>query len=53
VGAALFEYTRARETGAAARSGWGAVLGRATAAAVKMAIGIVIAVGALFTALRE
>jgi uncharacterized protein YqgC (DUF456 family) len=53
VGAALFEYTRARQTGAAARSGWGAVLGRATAAAVKMAIGIVIAVGALFAALRE
>jgi uncharacterized protein YqgC (DUF456 family) len=53
VGAALFEYSRARQTGAAARSGWGAVLGRATAAAVKMAIGIVIAVGALFAALRE
>ena len=52
VGAALFEYTRARETGVAASAGWGAVLGRATAAAMKMAIGIVIGVGALFAALR-
>jgi uncharacterized protein len=52
-GAALFEYTRARRTGAAASAGWGAVLGRATAAAVKMAIGIVIAVSALFAALRD
>lgn len=51
-GAALFEYTRARETGVAASAGWGAVLGRATAAAMKMAIGIVIGVGALFAALR-
>jgi len=35
-GAALFEYTRARQSG--------------TAAAVKMAVGVVIAVGALFLA---
>lgn len=51
-GAALFEYTRARRTGAAAGAGWGAVLGRAAAAAVKMALGVVIAVSALFAALR-
>jgi uncharacterized protein len=51
-GAALFEYTRARRTGPAAWAGWGAVLGRATAAAIKMALGIVIGVGALFAALR-
>jgi uncharacterized protein YqgC (DUF456 family) len=51
-GAALFEYTRARHTGAAAGAGWGAVLGRAAAAAAKMALGIVIAVSALFAALR-
>ena len=51
-GAALFEYTRARETGVAASAGWGAVLGRATAAAIKMALGIVIGVSALFAALR-
>jgi len=51
-GAALFEYTRARHSETAARAGWGAVLGRAAAAAVKMALGVVIAVGALFIVLR-
>ena len=50
--AALFEYTRARQSGTAAWAGWGAVLGRAAAAAVKMALGLVIAVGALFLAAR-
>ncbi len=53
VGAALFEYTRVRHTGAAAGAGWGAVLGRAAAAAAKMALGVVIAVAALFVALRH
>jgi len=52
VGAALLEYTRARHSETAARAGWGAVLGRAAAAAVKMALGVVIAVGALFIVLR-
>ena len=51
-GAALFEYSRARQVGAAAGAGWGAVLGRAAAAAAKMALGIVIAVSALFAAAR-
>jgi uncharacterized protein len=51
-GAALFEYTHARQAGAAAWAGWGAVLGRAAAAAAKMALGIVIAVSAVFAALR-
>ena len=51
-GAALFEYTRARHAGAAAGAGCGAVLGRAVAAATKMALGIVIAVSALFAAWR-
>ena len=51
-GAALFEYTRARQSGTAAWAGWGAVLGRAAAAAVKMALGLVIAVSALFLAAR-
>lgn len=51
-GAALFEYTRARQSGVAAKAGWGAVLGRAAAAAVKMALGIVLVVGSLFLALR-
>jgi uncharacterized protein YqgC (DUF456 family) len=50
-GAALFEYTRARHTQGAARAGWGAVLGRAAAAALKMGLGLVMAVSALFLAL--
>jgi uncharacterized protein YqgC (DUF456 family) len=52
-GAALLEYTAARRTGAAARAGWGAVLGRAVAAALKMGIGVVIAAGALWLAARH
>jgi uncharacterized protein YqgC (DUF456 family) len=51
-GAALFEYTRARAAGVAVRAGWGAVLGRATAAALKVALGIVIAVVGLIAVLR-
>ena len=51
-GAALFEYTRARHTEGAAKAGWGAVLGRAAAAALKMALGVAMAVGALFLTLR-
>src|ERR671920_1556019 len=50
VGAALFEYSHARKSGTAARAGWGAVLGRAAAAAGKMAIGVVMVVAALFAA---
>ena len=53
VGAALFEYTRARQSDVAARAGWGAVLGRAVAAAVKMAIAVVLSVAALWMALRS
>jgi uncharacterized protein YqgC (DUF456 family) len=52
-GAALFEYTAARHAGAAAKAGWGAVLGRAIAAAGKMALGVVITVAAVFAALRS
>jgi uncharacterized protein YqgC (DUF456 family) len=51
-GAALFEYTRAREAGAAFTAGWGAVLGRAAAAAVKLALGIAIAIVGAVAALR-
>ncbi len=51
-GAALFEYTRARHSESAALAGWGAVLGRAAAAAVKMALGIAMTVAAVFLALR-
>jgi hypothetical protein len=52
LGAAVFEYTRARRTEGAVKAGWGAMLGRAAAAAVKMAIGIVLVVASLFLALR-
>lgn len=51
VGAALFEFSYSRHAGVATRAGWGAVVGRAAAAAVKIALGLVIAVIALFTAL--
>ena len=51
-GAALFEYSLSRTPGTAVRAGWGAVLGRATAAAAKIALGSVIAVLGLFAALR-
>jgi hypothetical protein len=52
VGAAVFEYTRVRRLEGSAKAGWGAVLGRAAAAAGKMAVGIVMVVGALFLAMR-
>lgn len=51
VGAALFEYTHSRHAGVATRVGWGAVLGRVAAAAVKIALGLVIAVIGLFAVL--
>jgi uncharacterized protein YqgC (DUF456 family) len=51
-GAALFEYTRARKSEVAAKAGWGAVLGRAAAAGVKMGLGVALAIGALYVALR-
>ncbi len=51
VGAAVFEYTLARKSGGSVKAGWGAVLGRAAAVAGKMAVGIVMVVGALFAAL--
>jgi uncharacterized protein len=52
VGAALFEYTRQRQSGVAAKAGWGAVLGRAAAAAVKIGLGVVMVVASLLLALR-
>ena len=51
-GAAAFEYTRERRSATAARAGWGAMLGRAMAAAVKIALGVVLVVGSLILALR-
>src|SRR5205809_952374 len=50
-GAALFEYSRSTAS-TAVRAGWGAVLGRAAAAAAKIALGIAIAVVGLFAALQ-
>jgi len=51
IGAALFELSYSRHAGVAARAGWGAVMGRVAAAAVKIALGIVIAVIGVFAAL--
>jgi hypothetical protein len=51
-GAALFEYTKARHSGVAVKAGWGAVLGRAAAAAIKVSLGVVMSAAALFLALR-
>lgn len=52
VGAAGFEYTRTRGARGALGAGWGAVLGRAAAAAAKVALGLVIAVIGLLAVLR-
>lgn len=52
VGAAVFEMTTGRGTGAAVRAGWGAFLGRVIATAMKGAVGVVVAVVVLLTALR-
>jgi uncharacterized protein YqgC (DUF456 family) len=51
VGAAVFEYTYSRHAGVATRAGWGALMGRAAGAAVKIALGLVIAVIGIFAAL--
>ncbi|HEV2672178.1 MAG TPA: DUF456 domain-containing protein [Gemmatimonadales bacterium] len=51
LGAALFEYSYSRHAGVATRAGWGAVVGRAAAAAMKIALGLVIAVIGVFAAL--
>lgn len=52
-GAALFEYSLSRTTGVAVGAGWGAVVGRAAAAAVKIALGLVIGVLGLVAVLRS
>lgn len=51
VGAFVAEWSRGRGHGAAARVAWGALLGRVTAAAVKVAIGLVMAVWTVAAAL--
>jgi uncharacterized protein YqgC (DUF456 family) len=52
VGAFLLELTSGRGTGAAARAGWGAVLGRTVAIAMKASVGVVILVLTLVAAAR-
>jgi hypothetical protein len=49
-GAVVFEYWKS-DAGTAVRAGWGALLGRAAATAAKTAVGVVIAVVALFAAM--
>jgi len=44
LGAFVFEYTRGTGHGTATRVAWGAFVGRVTAAAIKVAIGFMIAV---------
>ncbi len=51
-GAALFEYSVSGTAATAVRVGWGALLGRAFAAAAKVAIALVIAVIGTVAALR-
>jgi uncharacterized protein YqgC (DUF456 family) len=50
-GALLFELGRGSGGGVATRVAWGALLGRVTAAAIKMAIGVVMAVWIVVSAL--
>ncbi|HKW39964.1 MAG TPA: DUF456 domain-containing protein [Gemmatimonadales bacterium] len=52
-GAALFEYSWSRRADVAVGAGWGAVVGRAAAAAAKIALGVVIAVVSLVAVLRR
>ncbi len=51
-GAALFEFSKARHSEGAVRAGWGAVLGRALAAGVKIGVGVVMVVIGLYAAVR-
>jgi uncharacterized protein len=51
-GAAALEYTRAARGRQAVSAGWGAVMGRAAATALKVGIGLVIAVVGVFAAAR-
>jgi uncharacterized protein YqgC (DUF456 family) len=52
-GAALFEYVSSRRADVAVGAGWGAVVGRAAAAAAKIALGVVIGVVSLVAVLRR
>jgi uncharacterized protein YqgC (DUF456 family) len=52
VGAVAFEWLHSRQGPTAVRAGWGALAGRAVSAAVKTALGLVIAVVGVFAMLR-
>lgn len=52
VGAAALEMTERRAMGASLRVGWGALLGRLAATAVKVGTGVAVAAVALLSALR-
>jgi uncharacterized protein YqgC (DUF456 family) len=51
IGAFVFEFSRGTGHGTATRVAWGALLGRLTAAALKVAIGLVMAVWMVGTVL--
>ncbi len=51
VGAAALEHTRMRDVRSSVSAGWGAVLGRAAAAAAKVALGLIIAIVGGYAAL--
>ena len=51
IGAFVFEFSRGTGHGTATRVAWGALIGRVTAAAVKVAIGLAMAVWMIFAAL--
>ncbi|MDP9349293.1 MAG: DUF456 domain-containing protein, partial [Gemmatimonadota bacterium] len=51
VGALLFQLTVERKLGPALRTGWGALLGRLAATAVKSGVGVAVAAVALLTAI--
>ena len=53
LGAAVFEYTYSRHAPTATRVGWGAIVGRAAGAAVKIALGLVIGVIGLYAVLSS
>jgi uncharacterized protein len=52
-GALVFEMSRGSGGGTATRVAWGALIGRVAAAAIKMGIGLVMAVWLLFAALSK
>lgn len=53
VGALVFEMSRGSGGGTATRVAWGALIGRVAAAAIKMGIGLVMAIWLLFAALSR